>query len=157
LWGLMAQLRRAAEDGPDQDDGHRDCLMVVDALGELAATPAVGEVPTPGEVPARGPRLVALAGEFLADADVARALGHPGWDIDDAPDSKLWSLILTGLLRIEVERASRWRIRALEAVREAGFATAAPTLVVPMAPGPPADDEGVLGPDLTRPDRGDAG
>jgi hypothetical protein len=157
LWGLTAQLRRAAEDGPGEDDGHRDCLTVVDALGDLAATAAVVVDAPPGEVPARGPRLVALAGEFLADADVARVLGRPGWDIGDAPDSRLWSLILTGLLRIEVELASRWRIRALEAVRGAGFATAAPTLVVPMAPGPPADDEGVLGPDLTRPGRGDAG
>jgi hypothetical protein len=157
LWGLMAQLRRAAEDEPEEDDGHRDCLAVVEALGDLAATPAAGDVATPGELPARGPRLVALAREFLADPAVARALGHPGWEIGDAPDSRLWSLILTGLLHVDVETASRWRIRALEAARGVGFATAPPTLVVPMAPGPPTDDEGVLGPDLTRPGRDDAG
>src|SRR5262249_39268638 len=108
-------------------------------------------------VRARGRRRAALAVDFLADADVARALGHPGWDLGDAPDSRLWSLILTGLLRVEAEVANRWRIRALEAARGAGFATAKSTLVVPMAPGPPTDDEGVLGPDLIRPGRGDAG
>jgi hypothetical protein len=154
LWGLTAQLRRAAEDRPEEDDGHRDCLTVVDALGHLAA---VVDVAPPGELPVRGPRLVAFAGEFLADAEVARALGRPGWDIGDAADSRLWSLILTGLLRIDVEIASRWRVRALEAVRVAGFATGAPTLVVPAAAGPPTDDAGVLGPDLTRPGRDEAG
>ena len=157
LWGLTAQLRRAAEDRPEEDDGHRDCLAVVEALGDLAATDAVGEAAPHGEVPARGRGLVVLAGEFLADPDVARALARPAWDIGDAPDSRLWSLILTGLLRVDVEAASRWRVRALEAVQGAGFATGPPTLVVPMMPGPPADDEGVLGPDLTRPGRGDAG
>jgi hypothetical protein len=157
LWGLTAQLRRAAEDRPEEDDGRRDCLKVLEALGDLAATVDVVGVAPPGEGPDRERRLVAFAGEFLADVDVARALGRPGWDIGDAPDSRLWSLILAGLLRVDVEIASRWRIRALEAVRGAGFATAAPTLVVPMVPGPPTDDEGVLGPDLTRPGRGDPG
>jgi hypothetical protein len=157
LWGLTAQLRRAAEDGSEDEDGRRDCLAVVDALGDLAASAAVVDVATAGEVSARRPRLAALAGEFLADADVARALGHPGWDLGDAPDSRLWSLILGGLLRVDGDVASRWRIRALEAARGAGFATAGPTLVVPMAPGPPTDDEGMLGPDLLWPGRGGAG
>src|SRR5262249_54819087 len=110
LWGLTAQLRRAAEERPEEDDGRRDCLTVVDALGELTASAAFDDVAMRGEVRARGPRLAALAGEFLADADVARALGHPGWNLSDAPDSRLWSLILTGLLRVEVEVANRWRI-----------------------------------------------
>jgi hypothetical protein len=123
---------------------------VVDALANLAATDATVDATPPGETPIRGPRLAAFAREFLADADVARALGQPRWDIGVARDSRLWSLILTGLLRIEVELAGRWRIRALETARDTGFGTAAPTLMVPMAPGPPADDEGVLGPDLTR-------
>jgi hypothetical protein len=156
LWGLTAQLRRAAEESPDEDDGRRDCLTVVDALGDLAAIDAVDDLAPPSDVPARGPRLAGFAAEFLADADVARALGRPDWDVADAPDSRLWSRILTGLLRIDVEAASRWRIRALEAARVAGFATAPPRLVVPIAPGPPADDEGVLGPDLARPGRDDA-
>jgi hypothetical protein len=155
LWGLTAQLRRAAEGSHDEDDGRGDCLVVLDALGELAATDVVAGVSVPGGFPARGPRLAAFAGEFLADAEVARPLGRPGRDLGDATDSRLWLLILTGLLRIDVEIAARWRIRALEAVREAGFARAAPTLVVPMAPGPPTDEEGVLGPDLIRSDDGD--
>jgi hypothetical protein len=152
LWGLTAQLRRAAEESPDEDDGRRDCLVVVDALTDLVATDATVDATPPGETPIRGPRLAVFAGEFLADVDVARALGQPGWDIGVAPDSRLWSLILTALLRVDVEVASRWRIRALEAVGDAGFGMAAPTRKVPMAPGPPADDEGVLGPDLTRAD-----
>jgi hypothetical protein len=155
LWGLMAQLRRAAEEFPKEDDGRRDCQAVVDALGELAATDAAGEVSPPVGVTARGPRLAAFAGVFLADADVARALGRPGGDLGDATDSRLWSLILTGLLRVDVEIAARWRIRGLEAVREAGFAIGAATLVMPMAPGPPTDEGGVLGPDLIRGDDGD--
>jgi len=152
LRGLTAQLRHAAEESPEEDDGRRDCLAVVDALGDLVATGASVVVAPPGEALTRGPRLAAFAGEFLADADGARALGQPGRDLGDVPDPALWSLILTTLLRVDVEVASRWRIRALEAIRDAGFATAAPTLVVPMAPGPPSDDEGVLGPDLTRGD-----
>jgi hypothetical protein len=155
LWGLTAQLRHAAEESPDDDDGRRDCLAVLDALGELAATDVVAGVSPPDGVPARGPRLAAFAGEFLADAEVARSLGRPGGDVGDATDPRLWSLILTGLLRVDVEIGARWRSRALAAVREAGFATAAPTLVVPMAPGPPTDEEGVLGPDLIRSDNGE--
>jgi hypothetical protein len=150
LWGLTAQLRHAADGSPDEDDGRRDCLAVLDALADLTATDATVDATPPGETSIRGPRLAAFAGEFLADAEVARALGQPHWDIGVARVSRLWSLILAGLLRIEVELASRWRIRALEAVRDAGFGMAAPTLMVPMAPGPPADDEGVLGPNLTR-------
>jgi hypothetical protein len=157
LWGMTAQLRRAAEESPEGDDGRHDCLAVVDALGEVAAIDAVGGVSPPLGVPARGPRLAAFAGELLADADVARALGRPVGDLGDDTDSRLWSLILTGLLRVDLEIARRWRIRTLAAVREAGFAIAAPTHVVPMAPGPPADEEGVLGPDLTRPGQGDGG
>src|SRR5262245_13294487 len=133
LWGLTAQLRRAAEESLDEDDGRRDCLAVLDALGELAATDVVAEVSPSGGVPARGPRLAAFAGECLADAEVARALGRPGGDVGDATDSRLWSLILTGLLRVDVEIGARWRSRALEAVREAGFATTTPTLLVPTA------------------------
>jgi hypothetical protein len=38
LCGLTAQLRRAAEDRPEEDDGHRDCLAVLEAIGELDAT-----------------------------------------------------------------------------------------------------------------------
>jgi hypothetical protein len=151
LWGLTAQLRRAAEESLEHD-GRRDCLAIVDALDDLVATDATVDATPAGETPIRGPRLAAFAGKFLADADVTRALGKPGRDLGDVPDPELWSIILTALLRIDVDVASRWRIRALEAVRDAGFATAAPTLMVPMAPGPPADDEGVLGPDLTRAD-----
>src|SRR5262249_4312919 len=106
LWGLTAQLRRAAEARPDQDDGQRDCLAVIDALGELAETSGTGDASAVVEVPTPRPRLAALAEGFLADRDVARALGQPHWDIANAPDSKLWPLILLGLMRVEVAVAS---------------------------------------------------
>ena len=157
IWGLSAQLRRAAPDGPEEDEGHRDCRTVIEALADLAATATVDNVATSTPVLDRGPRLVALTGDFLADASVARAVGRPGWVIAEATDSRLWSLVLAGLLRVEVESASQWRIQALEAVRGAGFTTRAPSLVVPMAPGPPTDDQGVLGPDLSLPGQGEAG
>jgi hypothetical protein len=149
LWGLTAQLRRAAEVRPEQDDGRRDCLAVADALGALTATPPEGDATAATEAGSQGPRLAAFAKVFLGDREVARALGQPGWEIANAPDAKLWSLILMSLLRVEVATAARWRARAIEAVREAGFAQAPPARVVPLTPWPPADDEGVLGPDLT--------
>jgi hypothetical protein len=158
LWGLTAQLRRAGESTLEEDEGQRDCLAVVAALAELAATSTASAVPPAAFVPARAraPRLTALAGEFLADRDVARALGRPGRDIAQAPDSRLWPMILAGLLRLDLERACQFRDRAMEGVRAAGFAMTEPSRVVPMPPWPPAGVEGVLGPDLTRTSRGDA-
>ena len=39
--------------------------------------------------------------------------------------------------------------RAIESVREAGLAQSTPVLVLPLEPWPPADADGVLGPDLS--------
>jgi hypothetical protein len=159
LWGLTAQLRRAGELRAEQDDGRRDCLAVADALGALTATPPGGDAmaeTAATEAGAQGSRLAAFVRFYLCDREVARALGEPAWEIANAPDATLWSLFLVSLLRVDMASASRWRARAIEAIREAGFVQAPPSRVVPMIPWPPADNEGVLGPDLRLVRPGDA-
>jgi hypothetical protein len=149
LWGLTAQLRRAAEARPEQDDGRFDCQQLLDALGELAEVSGEHERLAAVPVPAQGPRLAGLAREFLADADLARVLGRTSWETDNASDTTLWSLILMGLLRAEETIAARWRARVIHAASAAGLVPAPPSCVVPLPPWPPSDDQGVLGPDLT--------
>jgi hypothetical protein len=149
LWGLMAQLRRAAEARPEGDDGQRDCLAVADALGDLLTLSPEGGGSARAQASTQRSRLAAFAESFLGDRDVACALGQPDRDIAKVPEARLWPLILTSLLRLDVDTAARWRARAIEAVREAGLVQAAPTRVVPLAPWAPADADGVLGPDLS--------
>jgi hypothetical protein len=157
LCGLTAQLRRVAEARLEPDDGHNDCLAVLDGLKDLLAPSADCEIAATAVVTGHGPRLAALAEEFLADRDMARALRYPRGESAGASDSKLWSLILMGLLRVEATVASRWRARAIEAALEAGFGLAPPSHQLPLSTGPPADEDGVLGPDLILPTGRQAG
>ena len=122
---------------------------MANALGDLLALSPEFAGPATAHLSNQRSGLAMLAERFLADRDVANALGQPDWDIAQAQDAKLWPLILASLLRLDAGTAARRRARAIESVREAGLAQLTPVLVLPLEPWPPADADGVLGPDLS--------
>jgi hypothetical protein len=122
---------------------------VANALGDLLALSPESAGPATSRFSNQRSGLAMLAERFLGDRDVANALGQPDWDIAQAPDAKLWPLVLANLLRLDAGTAARWRARAIESVCEAGLAQSTPVLVLPLEPWPPADADGVLGPDLS--------
>ena len=147
LWGLTAQLGRAAEARAENDDAQRDYLAVANALGDLLAS-LQNAGPATAHLSNQRSGLAMLAERFLADRDVANALGQPDWDIAQAPDAKLGrssSQAFCGSMPVP----RRDGARAIESVREAGLAQLTPVLVLPLEPWPPADADGVLGPDLS--------